>query len=266
MAFGWEGAFRRDRGGVQRWYTRLFGAVDLPTRIRARAIMEILRGAVCDSALDVGAGTGAYAFYLTRIAASLVMAFDIDARRVENIRDIAQRLNRHTLSTLCGGQPIVATLPSSCFGVVLAIEVLQYLPGVSEYLGGLHRALRRGGILIAHVPIRLKLQPYELYLFDDTRLRELFAEAGFEQVEIRQTFGRAERMLCAVFSWCVAHPLLLAALYPLLLAAIALRPRFTDSGNCRVVIARKAVDRGQPGPGIARATAARPLSPGTGSC
>jgi SAM-dependent methyltransferase len=267
MAFGYEGAYRRDRGGVQRLYTWLFGAIDLPTRIRSRAVTGSLRGTSCDSVLDVGAGTGAYAFYLTRIAACRVTAFDIDARRIEIIRDIAQRLNRHGLSTLCGGEPILETLPKSGFGVVLAIEVLQYLPEVPQYLRWLYRALRRDGILIAHVPIRQKLQPYELYLFDDIRLRGLFAEAGFERVEIRQTFGRAERILCAAFSWCVARRALLAVLYPLMLAVIALRPRFTGSGSYRMVIAHKAVDCGQMRRDVARATVARcSLSSDAGSC
>lgn len=237
--FGYEHAFRAGWTPLQRAYIWLFGIVDLPTRIRARAVSSALNRLAWDSMLDVGAGTGAYAYYASREPSRRVVAFDIDAQRVETIKCVARRLGRDSLSAVCGDEKSLAALPREQFAVVLAVEVLQYFPDLHGTLRVLHERLRPGGMLVAHVPIRTALWPYEYTLFDDDSLCRHFIAAGFELPEIRQTFGRVALALCAVFTWCAPRPALLAIVYPLLLLAIALTPAIVEIGAYRLVIARK---------------------------
>ena len=189
-AFGCEYAYRPDWGRLQRVFIRVFGIVDLPTRIRARAVLWALRRISCDHVLDVRTGTGVYAFYVMRDPGCRVVALDIDAHRIEIVRYIAGQLDSQGLSTLCGDDEVLATLPPAGFSVVLAVEVLQYFPDLRRTLRELHERLSPGGVLIAHVPVRQALWRYERTLFNDTVLPGLFVEAGFEPPEIRQTFGR----------------------------------------------------------------------------
>ena len=85
-AFGYEYAYRPDWGCLQRLFIGVFGVVDLPTRIRARAVLWALRRISCDRVLDIGTGTGVYAFYVTRNPSCQAVALDIDANRIETVR------------------------------------------------------------------------------------------------------------------------------------------------------------------------------------
>jgi SAM-dependent methyltransferase len=236
--FGYEYAYRPGWGGLQRGFIAVFGIVDLPTRIRARAVLWALRRSHCDRALDVGTGTGVYALYITRDAKHQCVAMDIDRNRIESIRAMADKLGRQGLSTVCGNERVLASLPAD-FSAVLALEVLQYFPDLREIMLLLQRRLQPGGVLIIHFPVMDRLRPYEHHLLDDIVIRKLCMEAGLEIAEIRQTFGWFAQVLCAVFAWCVPRQWALAIIYPLLLSLISLMPRFTRNGAFRLVIARK---------------------------
>jgi SAM-dependent methyltransferase len=238
-AFGYEYAYRPTWRRLQRVFIGIFGVVDLPTRIRARAVLWALRRNSCDRVLDIGTGTGVYAFYVTRDPGCEAVALDIDANRIEIVRYIADQLGRHRLLALCGDHRVLSSLPEADFSVVLAVEVLQYFPDLPRALRELHERLRPGGVLIAHVPVRKALSPFEFNLFDDVSLKKMFAEAGFDRSEIRQTFGRVVSALCGIFSWCVSRPALMGTVYPLLLLATAFTPRFAENGTGRLVIATK---------------------------
>ncbi len=179
-AFGSEYAFRPGWARLQRFYISLFGIVDLPTRIRARAVLYELNGIPCDSFLDVGAGTGVYSLFLTSQLSVKGLALDIDADRIIAIDHQAHQLGRTGLKVLCANENALHDLPSSAFSVVLAIEILQYFADVNTALVDLMQRLRPGGVLIACIPIRDALLPFEHNLFDDTKVERMFLEAGFE--------------------------------------------------------------------------------------
>ncbi|WP_295436368.1 methyltransferase domain-containing protein [uncultured Thiodictyon sp.] len=240
-AFGCEYACRQDWSRWQRAFITVFGIVDLPSRIRARAVLWALQRFSCDHILDVGTGTGVYALYITRDAESRVLALDIDQRRIASVSDISGQLGRIGLTTLCGDDGVLSSLPRAYFSVGLAVEVLQYFPDLPRTLRDLHERLRPGGGLVVHIPVRKEFWPYERTLFDDATLPWLFINAGFEPPEIHQTFGRVALALGRVFSRCASRPAVLAIVYPLLLLGAALIPKFTNSGECRLVIARKPI-------------------------
>ena len=212
--------------------------VDLPTRIRANAVISVVKNLSTDYFLDVGAGTGVYSFFLTRNRHCRGLAFDVDESRIDAIQQQARRLGRHNLQVLCASESGLEKLPAT-FSLVLAIEVLQYFPDLRIVITNLQRRLRPGGTLIAHVPVFDSLRPYEHTLFDDEKLTGLFINAGFDPPQIRQTFGPAALALCKVFTWAVDKPIILAWLYPWLLLALRLTPRFVRKGSYRLVIAHK---------------------------
>jgi SAM-dependent methyltransferase len=237
--FGSEYAFRPCWSPLQRAYIRLFGIIDLPTRIRARVVTPVLDRLAGDSVLDVGAGTGVYAYYASRASSRRVVALDIDRARIEDIKYVVKRIGRRGLSTVCGDEKRLADLPKDEFSFVLAIEVLTYLPDLQGALRSLNACMRPGGAIVAHVPMRAALLPFEHTLLSDDLLRSQFRAAGFESLEIHQTFGRAALALCDIFDWCVQKPVLLAIMYPLLLLASKLTPAIVEAGCYRLVIAKK---------------------------
>ncbi len=185
--FGYEHAFRAGWNPLQRAYIRLFGVVDLPTRMRARVVSWALSQLVWDSMLDVGAGTGVYTYWASRESSRRIVAFDIDAQRIESIKTVTRQLGRNQVSAICGDEKSLAALPKEDFSVVLAVEVLQYFSDLHDTLRCLNERLRPGGVLVAHVPIRTTLWPHEHTLFDDDLLRRSFDSAGFEPPIIKKT-------------------------------------------------------------------------------
>jgi SAM-dependent methyltransferase len=238
-AFGSEYALRPEWNWAQRLYVAAFGVVDLPMRIRANEVMRELRKWPCTRVLDLGTGTGAFAFYLTRDPRCEVVATDVDANRIDTVKSIASRLHRTGLSALRGGDDVLRVLPANAFSTVLAIEVLQYFPDPERTLHELCGRLRPGGVLIAHVPLRKALWKYEHTLFTDDLLRTLCRKAGFEEPEIRPTVGRKSLFLSRAFARCAKVFPLLAVAYPLLLLLATVTPLTAPTGQSRLVIARK---------------------------
>ncbi len=238
-AFGREYSHREGWSRSVRLFISVFGMIDLPTRIRARSVRQILREKDCECILDLGAGTGVYSYYLTRNPTCQVVAVDIDSDRVSVIRQIAEKLNRPRIQALQGGGALIATFPENGFSVVLAIESLQYFEDLDQVFSDCFRSLQNGGHFIAHVPIRQSLWPYERTLFNDRLLVNLFQSSGFEEVTLYRTFGSLHEKLCLLSTRCMKWPLLLAFLYPVLLLLITILPVFVSQGDYRLVVGRK---------------------------
>lgn len=238
-AFGSEYAYDPKWGRLQRIYIRIFGIVDLPTRIRARAILKVLNSLPCERFLDFGAGTGVYSLFITRNPGCAGLAIDVDSGRVESIKHQAQQLGRTHLDVMRGSEDALQKSPVSAFSVILAIEVLMYLNNLDKVLRELRERLSPGGVLIAHVPIRDTHRPYENTLFTDAKLNRLFNETGFSTLQIHQTFGSISMMLSRIFSALMERPLMLALVYPWLLLVVNLTPRFVRNGSSRLIVARR---------------------------
>jgi SAM-dependent methyltransferase len=237
-AFGCEYARSGRWTHFQQLYIRVFGIVDLATRIRACAVISALRGLFPDRFLDVGAGTGVYSLFLTRDSKCSGLALEIDPDRVEALKALNDKLGRSNLEIMCGDQEALSTLPSSDFTLILAIEVLQYFKHLERALLDLKRCLRPGGMIVVHVPFRDSLQPYEQRLFNDEVLASLFLNAGFENPKILHTFGPNSVGLCEIYSRWISRPFLFSMLYPFLLITAHLLPPFTSRGIACLLLAR----------------------------
>jgi SAM-dependent methyltransferase len=147
---------------------------------------------------------------------------------------------------LCANEDALTTLPSASFSLILAIEVLPYFADLDKVIHNLINCLLPGGTLIAHIPLREALWPYEQNLFNEQFLRKVFITAGFDSPEIRRTFGPSSEAICRFLSSLAERPLLLAMLYPFLLCVANLSPRFASQGTSCLLIAQRPLQEGPP--------------------
>jgi SAM-dependent methyltransferase len=238
-AFGSECSESSRWNRFERPYIRLFGIVDLPTRIRARLVIQALRKIPWETMIDFGSGRGAYSFYFSRFGGARVWGVDIDNNFVSDCRAVNRKLRRKSLEFVCS-RSIFETnrfMPDS-IDVVLAVESIQYVPDIQEGFREIQRVLKPGGHLIAHVPVGYSRTPGKA-LFDSKGILNFTKEAGLEPVAITRVFGRTAKLLTLIFSQCMRCRLLLAFMYPaLLLASLACKGESSDGDYC-MIVARK---------------------------
>lgn len=240
--FGAEYGWRPQWNFLERIYIRLFGVVDLPSRLRARLVLHSIRGLPAKTFLDFGFGTGCYSFYLARQPAAKVYSIDIDASRINDCQKIASQTGQKNITFLTGsGHEGLQSLHSECLDMVLAIEVLQYVPDLNLYLLELYRLLTSGGYLVGHVPAFGYLRESEQTLFDEVVITELLTQAGFEIKSITPTFGSSIRQLCEVFDWLTRSRLMVALFFPFLMLVSNFCCVASPNGNSRMFIAQKPI-------------------------
>jgi len=238
--FGSEYAVHPKWSAPERWYIRHLGVVDLPSRLRARSILQVISELCGNTFLDLGSGTGNLSFYLSRSECNRIWSVDVDGQRIRDCQGAAKLLSRRNLEFV--------TLPDSggldafganVFDIVLAVEVLQYVADISRSLGDILRVMKPDGFLVAHVPVLGHLRPAEQNLFDDQSLTCLLVDAGFEIESVIRTFGANIRRLCRIFEWVASHRIIIAAIFPILLAISQIFRTQSSDGNYRLVVARK---------------------------
>ena len=240
LPFGVEYAWRPSWRLLERWYVRILGLVDFPARLRARVVMQELLSLRPQKVLDLGSGAGCYSFYLGRFNDVEVDGVDIDDKRISESWHIAKRLGRENLKFHNGAEKFhLSNFSSEKFDLVLAIEVLQYLPDVSVTLKETYRVLKPGGHLLGHIPVLGYLRPMETILFDDEKIRQMLVEANFQIVRFTPTFGGTVRRLCAAYDRISRSRVLVELLFPFfLLASIPFWIK-TPEGDYRFFVARK---------------------------
>jgi SAM-dependent methyltransferase len=238
--FGSEYAESTRWNPFERLYIQLFGQVDLPTRMRARLVIKALRDVPWNTMLDLGSGAGAYSLYFSRSPEAHVWGLDIEKSRISDCIALSRKLERRSLDFVCCASIFETGLiqPDS-IDVVLAVEVLQYLPDVRAGLREIQRVLKTGGYFIGHFPMLGYRRKYETILFDTENLVNFVREAGLEPVSVARIFGRTPCLLCQLFS-CFGHSKFLTALtFPLLLLASLFCGGESSSGIHCMVVARK---------------------------
>jgi len=180
-------------------YDRAFSHVSayfLPVLLRAAAL------APGHSVLDVATGTGIAAEAAIGIVGSegSVIATDISPEMVDRARERLDLLPNVTVAVE-DGQAL--SFSDESFDAVVCSLGLMFFPDPGRALRGFHRVLRLGGraavsvltvpersysgrinvIVARHVPELAQAAARTFALGDATRLRLLFAEAGFRDIE-----------------------------------------------------------------------------------
>ena len=236
--FGSEYSESSRWGRFERLYVRFFGTVDLPSRMRARVIIDALRSIPWKTMIDFGCGTGSYSFYFSRFRGVHVRGVDIDQSRISDCVEINRKLQRESLDFICSSSISKNNEPGSA-DVVLAVEVLHCLPDVQAGFREIHRVLKPGGYLIGHIPMLGYRRHYETVLFDDENIETFIRGAGLEPVSITRVFGRTADFLAGIFSRCVHSRILTAILFPLLLLASLACGGTDPRGSYRLIVAQK---------------------------
>jgi len=238
--FGKEYAWAPRWNFLERWYIRTFGVVDLHNRLRARVVIREAVKFKKEDVLDLGSGTGCYSFYFSRWPSTQVWGVDINESRIVDCETITKQLGRNNLRFSSGdGHYGLQLFDSKSFDAVLAIEVLQYLSDTRLTLFEIHRILKKGGILIGHVPALGYLREFEKTLFDDEKIRQLLIGSGFEVVSIIPTFGRTTQKLCRFFKQIIRFKVMVALLLPFLLVVSFAFKIESSNGTYRLFVARK---------------------------
>jgi SAM-dependent methyltransferase len=238
--FGCEYAKSPRWNSLERLYIRLFGQVDLPTRMRARLIMKALDQVPWKTMLDFGSGTGAYSFYFSRSSKVHVWGMDIDKARISECVSLSRNLKRTSVDFVCCSSIFETDrFQPESMDVVLAVEVLHDLPDIREGLHEIRRVLKPGGYFISHIPLRGYRGRPESILFDTEKLVSFLQEAGLEPVSITRTFGKTTTLLARFFSQCIHSRFLTAIIFPILLLASLPFAAEDSGGTCCLAAARK---------------------------
>jgi SAM-dependent methyltransferase len=155
--------------------------------------------------LDVGSGKGAFAGFLAR---SGLRAVGVDASLPAAA--IAKRwVDVEGRFAVAAGESL--PLESESFDRAVSVCVLEHTRDDTAVLAEVRRVLKPGGVFALTVDClnsrhvdeafrRHHVAEYRcLQLYDDARLRELLAEAGFEVLETRYLF--AGRLAIAILRW-----------------------------------------------------------------
>jgi ubiquinone/menaquinone biosynthesis C-methylase UbiE len=240
LPFGSEYSLRKAWGRGERYYIMLFGMIDLPTRIRAHHIIKEVRKLRWERMYDIGCGTGVWSFYFSRDQSKSIQASDVDGGRIEECQRIASLLNRgNVLFKAASAQEILANTTNDSIDVALSIEVLNCIEDLKGTLEEFRRVLKPGGCLVAHVPIRKELRPYEKWLFEDRFIHQTFNGVGFESLCVRPTFGLAAQALSGLFDKLSRYRIFMALCFPLLLMLSWVDSFPGQSGGFRLIVARK---------------------------
>jgi SAM-dependent methyltransferase len=240
MSFGSEYAAHSKWSATESCYIRRLGVLDLPSRLRARTILKELTKLPGNTYLDIGTGTGNYSFYLSRDHSNKVWGIDVDAQRIRECNRIVASLGRDNAHFCVGSGDVgLKIFETESFDVVLAVEVLQYVPSISVALREAYRVLKPGGYLVGHVPSLGSLRPTERNLFNDQNIPNLLRDAGFEIVSLISTFGGNIRRLCRLFEWASHRRIVVAMIFPIVLAVSRLFSIQSSDGDYRLFVARK---------------------------
>jgi SAM-dependent methyltransferase len=238
--FGTEYAWRPRWNRLQRCYVRTFGLVDFPGRLRARLVLKEWSLLESRKILDLGSGTGCTSFYMGRFPDVEITAVDIDRDRIVESQHIADHLKRENMTFSLGDREArLEGFPSDSFDLVMAIEVLQYLPEVKETLKDVCRVLKPGGYLLGHIPVLGYLRPTETMVFDDGNLPSLIAQAGLQIIAWKPTCGGMIRRLCALYTRLSRWPILVELSFPFFLAFSTLFRIESPTGDYRLFLARR---------------------------
>ncbi|GEM_PF-436960 len=251
--------YTRHGDPLKRLAYRVLGDLNIHRRMRAGHVVASLLGSSVSAGriLDAGCGEGACAVTLAReLKGCRVIGVDLLESSIASCQVMADSLQ---LRNLAFEQADVRDLPyEESFDAAVCVDVLEHVWEDERVLESLNRALKPGGLLVIHVPLRHQMQKRVIPTFkrhsvtghvrDEYSREEILNKvraAGFVVTGLRRTFGGGGELafeLNALFTGVPVLGVVAAALtYPvaLTLAYRELRGRSRCEGNSFLVTARK---------------------------
>lgn len=147
-------------------FFRLFGPLGTHARIRNARLIHTLTGIdlAGKRVLDVGCGHGYTLFWLAQHFPEMHLeGIDTDARQIAGCQRASQSLGLTNLRFRLGSPYDLPT--TATYDLLIAIDVLEHLPDDAAGLASIAAALKPGGYLAVHVPLRHQVQARILNAF-----------------------------------------------------------------------------------------------------
>lgn len=209
LFFGRELAADPGLGVYERLYIRLLGAPVQGLRVRARWLLprlpapRVVTPRAGEKILDAGCGRAAFSLHLARTRpGARIIAIDMDEDRLLRARGAAKRLNLANLFFVRGD--LLHPPFRAAFDWALCVDVIEDFPDPGLALAALRTVLVPGGGLFGHAPARTRrwllfrwrenfdAPGHARPGFEPGDIRAALAEAGYEDSEVRYTYGILE--------------------------------------------------------------------------
>lgn len=257
MPFGSELALAPDLSPVERTYIRLFGAPILGLRVRARAILPLLREIGNPRRMvDAGSGRGMLTLACARaFPKAEVIGIDLNERQNVVNAEIAKRLEFENVRFVTSDVLNLSQLGT--FDAILSTDNLEHLDDDSACARVFYQALDPGGHLIVHVPHLTRnlfgwhrrnwmgIEGHVRPGYTRLSLTTLLTQAGFTVIKCVYNYNSIET-LANDLSYLITggrerHKSAYALVFPFLLglANIGSVYRPTRDGTAVVALARK---------------------------
>jgi len=187
-------------------YIAFFGYPALGLHIRAKAIIPLIKQ--CrepENILDAGCGNGVFTFYLAQYFNNAsVLGIDIENKKINNNKIIAQRLNLSNCSF--NHMNVFDIAQESKFDLILSTDNLEHLENDKDLLNLFHKALTQEGILILHVPHTtrhvfgwkrqnfMEIEGHVRPGYGKEEIKKMLEETGFDLKTIKYNYNSFETL------------------------------------------------------------------------
>jgi len=201
--FGQDLQYKTGLSWRGKWAYRFLGEMYVGDRIRSMHVFRKLREMGLPRAgtqiLDAGCGGGAYAFALARYYPTVqITGIEIAENLVGEARVCLGKSGLHNMRFRQGDLTEISEVDA--YDLVLCIAVLEHIQDDVEALRAIHRAMKRGGILLIEVPkdTRYAKRHFHKSLSHPNHVRPGYLQeqicsvlhtAGFEIRDVEYLFG-----------------------------------------------------------------------------
>ena len=206
MHIGRELAYHPDYSLMQRVYIRLLGVPIVGLRIRARNIFSLIpQDRSYHEILDAGCGLGVFSFHLARcFPQANVLGVDLLEGMVRSAEYIREKAGIPNVRFQTGD--IAGTSWESQFDLAVCVDILEHIEDDNAALHALFGSLRKGGVLVLHVPTLYRRYPVwkkslnfdvETHVrpgYELTDILQMVQRAGFSILESGYTYGFLETL------------------------------------------------------------------------
>lgn len=145
---------------VKSLFYRLFGNVHIGERIRAANVHRVLRSHdLSDCAiLDAGCGKGVLSFDLARrFPEAKIVSIDLDPKLIQRAKIVMAKRKIGNINF--DFKDILHLDKTEQFDLIMCVDVLEHIENDVEAVRNLSNSVKKGGILVLHVPQKFQRHP-----------------------------------------------------------------------------------------------------------